>query len=204
MDVSGVGDGIVLELRSTIRSAIREAGYELPIRCSLEISPRVPRGCCQQVALGAATSVLIASGQVTAPRGAVNTDTMCGLLLPDGSVSPVGGYRSIGSLADLRTLDADRSALMAAKSEVLEKDLDELRGAIRACAEALGIGPLGADPIDLVRLIGESALSSRRGESTPAIKGAPRTGRTPITEQETDDRRKEWKRSNTRPRGTRR
>jgi len=96
--VVGLPDTAVQEAKERVRSAVRESGWDFPLRrITINLSPADIRKVGSHFDLPIAAALLVATGQVSLP----SSDEMmfCGELTLDGCVLPIRGATIIGAYA---------------------------------------------------------------------------------------------------------
>ena len=148
VDIVGLPDDAVRESRERVRVAIRNSGFQFPRdRVLVNLSPAGVRKVGAAYDLPLALAILVASGQVPAPRVPVMA---CGELNLAGAVHPVAG-----------TLTAVTAGAEAGHSWFLVPSGNRLE------AEALGVGVV----IGVDSLTGAVAAMARATAAAPAPPG---------------------------------
>jgi len=190
--VVGLPDAAVSEARERVRAAIRNSGYEFPLRrvvANLAPAERKKEGTGFDLAI--ALGVLRATGQLTRDVGAL----CLGELALDGTVRPVRGVmprvRGALSAGVADVVCALENAPEAAAAGARAIGVPSLRAAVshltgeapRACAEIPPPAPVPRSAIDLADISGHETpkraleIAAAGGHSLLLI-GPPGTGKT--------------------------
>jgi magnesium chelatase family protein len=190
--VVGLPDAAVQEARERVRAAIRNSGFEFPLRrITVNLAPAERRKEGTGFELAIALGILRASGQLRADV----TGLCLGELALDGALRPVRGTMPRVRQAAMRgireALVADANAGEAAACGVdafgfgsLRAVVDHLEGRVRVAAT--GVPPRATAPqqgIDLVQIAGQEtpkrALEiAAAGAHNLLLVGPPGTGKT--------------------------
>jgi magnesium chelatase family protein len=197
LTIVGLAGSAVLEARERVRAALRNSGFEVPARrITINLAPAdLPKeGTGHDLAM--ATGVLVASGQLDAPR--LDRTALIGELALDGSLRPVPGVMALVSAAQAAGARDAIVPLESAAEGAVVRDI-RVRGARRfgqvtrhlAGVEELEVaGPPGRraesaldDVPDLASVVGH--LAARRtleiavaGRHNLAFTGPPGVGKT--------------------------
>ena len=129
LTIVGLAGSAVLEARERVRAALRNSGFEIPSRrITINLAPAdLPKeGTGHDLAM--ATGVLVASGQLDAPR--LGRTALIGELALDGSLRPVPGVMALVSAAQAA---GARDAIVPAESAAEGAVVRDIR--VRAARE---------------------------------------------------------------------
>lgn len=218
LTIVGLAGSAVLEARERVRAAIRNSGFEVPARrITINLAPAdLPKeGTGHDLAI--ATGVLVASGQLEAPRLPVTG--LIGELALDGSLRPVPGVMALVAAVKASGIDdvivpAESAAEGATVRGIRVHGAGSFAAAVRHLAAVEPIAPAlppprdadrpaPVDAPDLASVVGH--LVARRvleiavaGRHNLAFSGPPGVGKTllaraaagllpPLTEDEAAD-----------------
>lgn len=168
-DIVGLGDTAVREARERVRSAVKNSGYEFPLKkITLNMAPANIKKEGSSFDLAIALGILAASGQIS--QSAVKNSMFIGELSLDGEIKPVKGVLPMAICAHrngtrflfLPEANAKEASVVKELRIIPVKDLRETAAVVNGelgirCYEDAGddIVPVYSDTVDFVDVKGQ-------------------------------------------------